>query len=461
MRSTILPALLLSALTQTGLGQEVADELPWIDPSARPVIEQVDRFYRGLNIIACTAEVDVKLGDGVVDDRVGMRAVAVRPNRVSILAMEKNGYFPTNQFISNGTDLFEWSVRRQMFMIGPTGADLQSLQERAFARSAPNAPVEAFLALASDRPIYNLLKLDFEPGMVRLVGKSELDGVPCNELVVNENGSRVWVRAESPHWVMRYRNSPEVALPRYLPPGARVIGPDIQIDFKSWSMSAPDDDMWDWLIPEGAVRMATMHESAKGGPEDGFTSLLLAENKPAAENGPKLTDTPQRRLERTGDGTGLKIGSTAPELELTTLSGDRRFLGELRKDRPAVLVFWLKDDKFSRSGMRKLLEALDAYEGPLAVVPIGSGHGAGPVREMIAFHPAFAGSYLDAGGAAAETYNVAGVPAVVMIDRDGRVVRSLVGPNPRLTATVTGVCDLLLKSDSDAESDDSDAPEDS
>ncbi len=280
-RPSAILAMATLGVVLAGFGAAVhaQDDVPWLDPSAREIVSKTSAFYRALPTVACTAEVEVQLGEGTVDDRVAMRAIAVRPNQVSIIAIEPHGYFPTNQFISNGTELFEWSIRRRMFMTSPTSSSLEGLYERVSNRSAPNVPAEIFLALMSDEPIKNLIRLDVEPGMLRLVGEVMVEGVRCHELVVNESGTRLCVRAESPNWVMRYENSPVTAQPRYLPPGTKVTGPRIQVDFKSWSMSAPDNENWNWTVPEGSIQMATMHESAKGGPEDGYAGLTLAENK--------------------------------------------------------------------------------------------------------------------------------------------------------------------------------------
>ena len=428
------------------------DEIPWLDPAARPIVEQVDRFYRSLPAVSCTSEVEVLLGEGTVDDRVAMRAIAVRPNRVSIVAIEPHGYFPTNQFISNGKELFEWSIRRQMFMLSPAAPTLQGLFARAANRSAPNMPIEVFLALMSDQPIKNLLRLDVEPGLVRLAGEAEIEGVRCHELVVNEQGARVWVRAESPNWVMRYRNSPVIALPRYLPPGAKVIGPRIQVDFKSWSMSSPDNEDWDWVIPEGSIHMATMHESAKGGPEDGYRALTLAGNR---QNG-NITDAAERRGSNLGlrvgpkrgaeeqTSTGPKIGSTAPDVELISLDGTRASLSTIRADRPTALVFWMQDNKFSRTGIPALLTALKPFEKSMAIISIGSGENDAAVTTMIGSNAAFKGSMVDAGGVLARAFSVVNVPAVVLLDRAGRVTNVHIGQNRRLTALVTSECRELI-----------------
>ena len=458
IKAMITVLMCTSVSTCLPIGQASAqEEVPTSDSAARSIMERTNAFYRGLPTVSCTAEVWVRLGENAVDDKIGMRALAVRPQLVSIDAVEPHGYFPTNQFVSDGKTLFELSIRRQMFMLSDASSDLSSLHGRAARRSAPNIPVESFLALLSDRPIENLLRLDVEPGLIRLAGEVEVDGVACQELVVNEGGSRVWIRSESPHWVVRYRNSPVTALPRYLPKGARVTGPDVQVDFKTWSMSPPDKEDWSWQVPEGYVRMATMHESADGGPEDGYDSLLLDENKGtgtgvAAGNGAGLMIGPNRQGPARRP-KGPSTGVAAPEVELVGLDGTSRLLSELRGERPAVLVFWRKDDKFARTGFPRMLGSLRSLGDSVSVIPIGSGEDEDAVAWMIDWNPLFAGSMKDPGSIAADTYDVAGEIAVVLVDHEGVVRHVYIGANPRLDAVVLARTRNLVRAAVAAEDD--------
>ena len=436
------------------------DALPVSDESAKNVIKRVDAFYRGLPTVSCTAEVSVKLGEGTVDDKVGMRAVAVRPNRLVIFAIEPHGYFPTNQFVSNGSTLFEISIRRRMFMLSDASADFQGLHARVGNRSAPNVPVETFLALLSENPIENILHLDVEPGLIRFAGQTEIDGVLCDELVLNEKGSKVWVRANSPYWVVRYENSPIAALPRYLPEGAKVTGPKIRVDFKAWSMVPPDNEGWDeeTIVPEGYIQMATMHESAKGGPEDGYDSLTLEsgddkESLASASDtkGPGLLVGPDRRGPlKKPDGPALK--SVVPEVELFSIDGERTKLSEIRGDRPAAIIFWAKNDKFSRTGLPSLIKSLKTLGDSVSVIVIGGGSDADDAAWMTEFNPAFSGSMIDPGGVVVEAFDLEGMASVVLVDKQGKVAHVYIGPNPRLERTVMARTRLLMKAAQDAES---------
>ena len=461
MRIKCTVAGLLVGLTSMGIlaGSAAAQgDLPIADESSKKIIEQVDAFYRGLPTVSCTAEVAVRLGEGTIDDKVGMRAIAVRPNLLSIYAIEPHGYFPTNQFVSNGSTLFELSIRRRMFMLSDASGDFQAFHERASNRSAPNVPAEIFLALLSENPIENILHLDVEPGLIRFAGQAEIDGALCNELVLNEKGSTVWVRANSPHWVVRYVNSPIAALPRYLPEGAKVTGPEISVDFKAWSMTLPDNEGWDWEIPEGYIQMATMHESAKGGPEDGYKSLLLetGDNKglisdTASNAGPGLLVGPSRKGPMKKP-KGPKVQSMVPEIELLSIDNTPMKFSEIRGDRPAAIIFWIKDNKFSRTGLASLITSLKSLGDSLSVILIGGGQDADDAAWMAERNPVFAGSMIDPGGVVVEEFDLEGVTSVVLVDKQGKIAHVYIGPNPRLERTVMARTRPLMKAEKDADS---------
>ena len=233
------------------------NEIPIASKAARPIVDRFDSYYRSLQELSCSAEIELSLQGSPVGDRMFMSARAVRPNKVEVLAFDEMGAFPTSQFISNGTDLYEFSIKRNSYMISKAAPDFTSLHERALNRSAPNLPVEILLSLLSERPMENLLKMSVEPGVIRLVGTDEIDGTRCHVLVLNAEGSRAWVAADGAPRLMRYMNSPVVAKPRYLPPKVIVRGLDAIVTFKSWVDQDTSPD-WTWTTPGSAKQMATM-----------------------------------------------------------------------------------------------------------------------------------------------------------------------------------------------------------
>ena len=449
-RILLLVSLCLGLPLQWAFGQDLGrpsdtgDEIPTVDAPARSVVDGVRSYYRGLQTLACTAEVSVKLETRGLDELVYVQATAQRPNRVSIFANERHGLFPTNQFVSNGRVLFEESTKRLMHMLSPAPSDFDALYARVAARSAPNMPVEVFLSLLTSNPIENMLHLDVEPGLIRLVGEEEVNGVLCQVLSVNENGSKVWISKENPPWIMRYRNSPIVAKARYLPPGAMVIGPVITIDFKTWTTPPAGKEKWNWVVPDPSVQYATIHESAKGGPEDGYTSMLLSEN-----------ETPESRqtgFQPVGGGKadedaplGLALGTSVPDVDLTALDGNATTLQAVLDGKPAAIVFWVPGTKFSNTSVPRLLAAMAPLQHDgLKLVSIGSGESLEKIRGAVERSDALAGSYADTTGLGARSFNLAGVFAVILVDSSGKVHRQLIGARSRIEQRVVPACERMM-----------------
>ena len=153
-----------------------------VQDAARPIIETFDAYHRSQNSLMCKGEIRASLKDTKIDDVMFLSARAQRPNLVEVAIVAKNSMFPTDVFLSNGTELFEQSMRLLNYMISPVSDDFKTLHERVIARSAPNVPVEIITSLMSDSPMRNLLQIASEPGLVRLVGVNEVNGVICNEI---------------------------------------------------------------------------------------------------------------------------------------------------------------------------------------------------------------------------------------------------------------------------------------
>ena len=454
LKSSMLGMSLVWLFTAPAPGLQVQDD--WSDlganvivqEQARPIIESFDRYYRSQNSLMCKGEIRGSLRDGEFNDVMFLSARAERPNFVEVAIVAKNSMFPTDVFVSNGTDLFEQSMLLLNYMISPVADDFQALHGRLIARSAPNVPVEIITSLMSDSPMRHLLQVDSEPGLVRFLGVSEVNGVVCNELSVNELGTRVWVSKELPPRLMRYKSSPALMKPRYLPEGAIVRGPTIIVDFKSWAITDELKAPWDWVTPTNSTRMATMHENAAGpGPEAGYDVMLWEEGVERKSTGkPSLTRSDDARNQNDGVASPIKPGDTVPDVELLDTRGVARKLDGLRNDRPSVVIFWVAGGKFSRSSMPSIIraarEAGTAHD--VSIIPIGSpltpaqvsGNGTMP-EDLI--------EWCDGGGEAARRFGVAGRPALFFIDSDGRVIDSHVGPRPRFASRVPDLVKNLVK----------------
>lgn len=417
-----------------------------VSTEARPILERFNDYYRAQTYLACTAEVALSYPISEETMSLGFSARALRPGQLEVLAFDNIGAFPTSQLVSNGTELFEFSMMRGAYMVSGMSSGFDALWDRCLDRSSPNLPVEVFLALFTSEPLQNLLKLEVEPGIIRLVGSEEVRGVPCDVLVVNEGGSRAWVASEGPPRLMRYRNSPRVSRPRYLPRGANVMGLDAVVDFMSWTNADPDEP-WGWRVPEGAARRATLHESAAGpGPEPGYESTELESDDVhggavPAFRGPGPDPGRRERPE------GLPPGSELPEGTLRSGDGSSIALGTLLDGRPGVLVFWIPGGKFTQSSLGPVIELARRQSDELSVVLVAPGADPERVRRFTERFPAFEGSYLDPDGSLARSFGTGGVPSVFIVDREGMIVDSRVGPTPGLLRVVRDRLSELLHRD--------------
>ena len=417
-----------------------------VQDAARPIIETFDAYHLSQNSLMCKGEIRASLKDIEIDDVMFLSARAQRPNLVEVAIVAKNSMFPTDVFISNGTELFEQSMRLLNYMISPVSDDFQTLHERVIARSAPNVPVEIITSLMSDSPMRNLLQIASEPGLVRLVGVNEVNGVICNEIAVNQGGTHVWISKELPPRLIRYQSSPALMKPRYLPEGAIVTGPSITVDFKSWAISEKMKMPWKWTSPQNSNRMATMHENAAGpGPESGFDTMLWEEGQEMqSTEGPSLTRGDDSKNIKKRNSTPLSDGQASPDPTLVDLEGVEKSLAAIRNGRPAVVIFWVPGGKFSRSSMPGVIRAARGVSDEVAIIPIGSPLSPELVPDNRTM-PEELADWCDVQGVAAGLFGVPGKPAVFFIDADGTISGSHVGPKPRFASIMPDLVNALIQ----------------
>ena len=442
----------ITALTAAIPSQDDWDDLGpsvMIQDAARPIIETFDAYHLAQNALMCKGEIRASLKDTEIDDVMFLSARAQRPNLVEVAIVAKNSMFPTDVFVSNGTELFEQSMRLLNYMISPVSDDFQALHERVIARSAPNVPVEIITSLMSDSPMRNLLQIASEPGLVRLVGVNEVNGVICNEIAVNQGGTHVWISKELPPRLIRYQSSPALMKPRYLPEGAIVTGPSITVDFKSWAISEKMKMPWKWTSPQNSNRMATMHENAAGpGPESGFDTMLWEEGQEMqSTEGPSLTrgvDSKNIQNIRKRNTTPLSGGQASPDPTLVDLEGVEKSLAAIRNGRPAVVIFWVPGGKFSRSSMPGVIRAARGVSDEVVIIPIGSPISPALVPDNRTM-PEELADWCDLQGVAAGLFGVTGQPAVFFIDADGTISGSHVGPKPRFAMIMPDLVNAHIK----------------
>ena len=167
------------------------------------------------------------------------------------------------------------SIRRRMYMVSPTAADMDGL----FVAS-PDVPLPTCPSKSSSRWRQNDRGERTAPR--RGTGSDQIHGTGDGRrgALRPSSGERERVqcstRAASPNWLMRYRNSPVIAIPRYLPERRQDHRTEHPDRFQGVALLGGQHRS-ELSPPEGYTQMATMHESAGGGPRTD-TSMLLAEN---------------------------------------------------------------------------------------------------------------------------------------------------------------------------------------
>lgn len=122
---------------------------------------------------------------------------------------------------------------------------------------------------------------------------------------------------------------------------------------------------------------------------------------------------------------GYKVGDTAPEFKLKTLSGKYHSLSELRKKGHVLIVFWAVECVYCYAHIKEFNHAHDQYKDKLTVAAINiAGEYPIEVEEYVKDNNlkylvlSERLNNLDVG----ESYNVRGTPTLVLVSPQGKVL---------------------------------------
>ena len=126
-------------------------------------------------------------------------------------------------------------------------------------------------------------------------------------------------------------------------------------------------------------------------------------------------------------GTPSRAGRPARPLPTAVLHPPRVTLAELR-GRPVIVNFWASWCGPCRREAPELARLSAELRGRATLVGVDwSDSPAGAAAFVAAHHWTFA-NLLDRNGAAGNAWGISGLPTTFVLDRDGRVVRRLTGP---------------------------------
>jgi peroxiredoxin len=145
------------------------------------------------------------------------------------------------------------------------------------------------------------------------------------------------------------------------------------------------------------------------------------------------------RMPKEQDTVSVSFGvrPAAPAFTVEDLEGKKLSLQSL-EGKVVVVVFFLHTCPHCHDALRFLAREKAKLGGELAIVPISVQEKAGAVKRMAADLDLDYDYYLDWGGAARKAYaHSAGVPDIVVLDREHRVVARHAGLDPRIEALLT------------------------
>jgi len=120
------------------------------------------------------------------------------------------------------------------------------------------------------------------------------------------------------------------------------------------------------------------------------------------------------------------LSPPAPRFSLPETNGGQVDL-ESYRGRPVLLVFWVSSCSICQRELPLLNQLEPAFRSRgIAVVTIHLG-GEGAARDYMSSHSIGLTSLFDDRGAVGKAYHVGGVPRLVLIGRDGKVIRSMSG----------------------------------
>ena len=140
----------------------------------------------------------------------------------------------------------------------------------------------------------------------------------------------------------------------------------------------------------------------------------------------------------------VKAGYTAPGFALEDINGKTVSLSSF-KGKPVLLNFWATWCPYCRKERAHLSSLYEKYrEKDLVVISISTDSSVEKLKRFMKDNPAPFIVLSDSGRMAAPKYGIKGLPTSFLVDRNGKVVRELVGYRPWTDKYLTDIIDGLV-----------------
>ena len=118
----------------------------------------------------------------------------------------------------------------------------------------------------------------------------------------------------------------------------------------------------------------------------------------------------------------MRIQDTAPDFTLESLEGEQIILSDILKTKIAVLDFWATWCLYCIQSMPAMEKFYQENKDKVAVIGIDVGESKAKVGSFVRKKGILYPIALDPKGRVAKLYNVRGIPTVVAVNQDGRII---------------------------------------
>ena len=114
----------------------------------------------------------------------------------------------------------------------------------------------------------------------------------------------------------------------------------------------------------------------------------------------------------------------APDFAIQTLEGEKVVLSEVLKEKKAVLEFWATECYYCVKSIPDIEEFYKENKDKVALLAISIKESEEKLKSFVRKKKISYPVALDSDGSIAKLYNVRGVPTVIVVDKDGKILYS-------------------------------------
>ena len=152
------------------------------------------------------------------------------------------------------------------------------------------------------------------------------------------------------------------------------------------------------------------------------------------------SDAPAGRLEQ------LQVGSEPPEFSVNDLAGHQVALSGFRHHKTVALYFWATDCDLCVGAMPAVERLHHQFEDRgVEIIAVNVGDGSDLVRRFSDRNKYTFRMVADGDRTIGDLFGVGAIPALVVVDRNGRVTQTQVGDNPAKARELLGVLERLAQ----------------